>query len=202
MNKRCNITFNGFEPNINELSEIITARAGYRPLHTATPSDFTVGTVVEMFDTEKHYFFTAVIISVNEKTFSYTNSGNLDDDNLYVEQFYSNSHSNKNLVFRILLRLPVKHGKIQSKKMLSDVGIAAGFKPLSSATPSDLSEGSVAVLYNCNNHSFRTVIVRTLSMENKRFLYLRQSIVVGDWESDVLMDHLDSWDNYRYLVIS
>lgn len=187
-----------FEPNIAEMTDIFLKK-NFRPLSDSTPADLPPGAVLLIYNSTKHTISSIVVCEHNYRGFSYMffNALNHDPDIEHMDKKY---HF-KNWYYKVLMHLPEvtpNPGEELLRKLFAEVG----FKNLNEATPEDLPQGCIALISD-SSCRFTPVIVRVLSMSNRRLLYLRQSAQVsGDWESDVVMDHRNPLSNFSYLVIS
>lgn len=187
-----------FEPNIDEMTHILRKR-GFRPLIDSTPADLPPGAVLLIYNCTQHTLFSIVVNEHNLRGFSYMffNALNADPDIVQMSKVY---HF-KNWYYKVLMQLPEVTAN-PAEEVLQKLFAEVGFKNLSEATPEDLPQGCIALISD-SHCRFNPVIVRVLSMSNRRLLYLRQSAqVAGDWESDVIMDHRNPLRNFSYLVIS
>lgn len=186
------------EPNIAEMTEVLLKK-GFRPLIDSTPADLPPGAVLLIYNCTKHTLFSIVVNEQNLRGFSYMffNALNADPDIVQMDKEY---HF-KNWYYKVLMQLPEVTAN-PAEEVLQKLFAEVGFKNLSEATPEDLPQGCIALISD-SHCRFNPVIVRVLSMSNRRLLYLRQSAqVAGDWESDVIMDHRNPLRNFSYLVIS
>lgn len=189
------IHFNDVEPNVAEMAEILP-EAGFRPLTDATPSTLPDGAVVVIYNNISNTLSPLFIIGRHLRNgFSYMLFNDLNNSPAleYLDDF-------RGKFYKVLFQLPVVDSQPQLESLPQAIQ-NAGFCPLNKATPEDLPEGAVALLY-ADSKVLIPVIVRVLSTSNKKLLYLHQGIVVGDWHSNVIMDHLNPFDNYLYKVIS
>ena len=187
-----------FEPNIDEMTNVLLKK-GFRPLIDSTPADLPPGAVLLIYNCTKHTLFSIMVNEQNLRGFSYMffNALNADPDIVQMDKEY---HF-KNWYYKILMQLPEVTAN-PDEKLLQKLFAEVGFKNLSEATPEDLPQGCIALISD-SHCRFNPIIVRTLSMSNRRLLYLRQSAqVAGDWESDVIMDHQNPLRDFSYLVIS
>lgn len=191
---------NDFEPNVVELTEILP-QVGFRPLADATKDSLPVGSVVLIYNCRNHTLSPIVVCEHHYEGFSYIHFSDLNYADPDIENMFKNYHFNDHL-YKVFMQVAVIDTKPQpdlSPKLIAETG----FRPLDEATPEDLPTGAVVLLYSAHSGQLIPLIVRVLSMSNKRFLYWDQSpIVVGDWHPQVIMDELKSFRNYSYLVIS
>ena len=104
--------------------------------------------------------------------------------------------------YKLLFTVPVTDSSLQLDT-IPQLFEKVGFKPLNKATSEDLPQGCVALLYNIKEDTLTPVISRVLSMENHRFLHLKQSHIDGHWESRVIMEGITlPLENYLFKVIS
>lgn len=192
------IHFNDNEPNIAEMTDVLL-KNGFRKLSDSTPADLPTGAVLLIYDCTKHTLFSIVVNEHNLRGFSYMffNALNSDPDIVQMDKEYYF----KNWYYKVLIQLHEVTAN-PAEEVLQKLFAEVGFKNLSEATPEDLPQGCIALISD-SDCRFNPVIVRTLSMSNRRLLYLRQSAqVAGDWESDVIMDHRNPLSDFSYLVIS
>jgi len=192
------IHFNGDVPNIAEMTEVLS-NAGFRPLTDATPDTLPSGSVVVIYNSRNHALSPLYVVEQHLRGgFSYMLFNEL---NSYPDMEYMDTnHDFSGKFYKLLFQLPVVDSQPQLE-YLNNAIEKAGFRSLDTATPDDLPMGSIALLYtDCG--ILTPVITRTLSMSNKRFLYLHQGMAAGHWHSSVIMDHLKPFKNYSYLVIS
>jgi len=189
-----------FELNVDELDEILP-QVGFRPLTEVTPDTLPVGSVLLIYNFRNHTMSPVVICEYHHLGFSYIDFSDLNDVEPNRYDLYQKCGF-KDLLYKVFIQLTVIDTNVQAN-LLPKVIEEAGFKPLDEATPEDLPSGAVVLLYAAKSGLLTPLIVRVLSMSNKRFLYWRQSpIVAGDWDTAVIMDDLKSFKNYSYLVIS
>lgn len=199
------IHLNGTEPknyelNVAELTEIVS-KAGFRQMTDATPANLPVGSVVAIYNTRNQTFFFGVVREYYlDGSFGYIPFSQLKDAE--PEMGDMEKYDFKDHMYNVYMQVAVIDNHPQAEVLEKEVQ-KAGFRPLAEATPEDLPDGCVTMLYSCISNTIGVVIVRTLSMSNKRFLFWNQSaIVAGDWHSNVIMDELNPFENYQYLVIS
>lgn len=190
-----------YKLSLDELTGIIS-QAGFRPLTEATPDTLPIGSVVAMYHDRNHTFFFGVVCEYYlDGSFGYIDFSHLASADEEISQM-SKKYDFRDRRYRIYMQVTMVGNKPQ-EIILEEKIKAAGFRSLSEATPEDLPDGAVVFLYSHVSKSLSTVIVRTLSISNKRFLYWVQCpIVVGDWHPYVIMDELNSFKNYSYLVVS
>ena len=186
------------EPNIADMTEVLL-KNDFRPLSDATPDDLPTGSVLLIYNSTKHTMSTIVVCEHTLLGFTYMFFNALNDAP-DIEHMNRRYHF-KNWHYKVLTTLPEVTPNPDTKLLLK-LFAEVGFKPLNEATPEDLPQGCIALVSD-NSCRVTPVIVRVLSMSNRRFLYLRQSAqVAGDWESDVIMDHQNPLRNFSYFVIS
>lgn len=186
------------EPNITEMTEVLLKK-GFRKLSDSTPADLPPGAVLLIYNSIKHTITSIVVCEHDYQGFNYMffNALNHDPDIEYMNKAYDF----KNWYYKVLMNLP-EVTPTPDEELLRKLFAEVGFKNLDEATPEDLPQGCIALISE-SRCRFTSVIVRVLSMSNKRLLYLRQSAqVAGEWESDVIMDHRNPLRNFSYLVIS
>lgn len=197
-NKIEKIHFINGEPNIAEMTEVLS-NTGFRPLSTATVDDLPIGAVVLLYNRKNHALLPIVICQHYFRGFSYMLFEELNNDpdicNLDCVRDFDN------FMYKVIFQLPNAEPN-PGKEILSKAFTDLGFKPLSEATPDDLPQGGIA-LVTLNNSTLCPVIVRVLSLENRRFLYISQNhITAGNWHPNVIMDEFKPFKNYSYLVVS
>jgi len=197
-NKIEKIHFINGEPNIAEMAEILS-NSGFRSLSNATVDNLPIGAVVLLYNSHNHALLPIVICQHYFRGFSYMLFEDLNNDpDIYnldcIRDF-------EKFMYKVIFQLPGADPN-PTKEFLNKAFADLGFKPLNEATPENLPQGCIALITR-NNSTLCPVIVRTLSMENRRFLYIGQNhITVGNWHSNVIMDHLNPFKNFSYLVIS
>ena len=192
------IQFEHNEPNIADMTDILLNK-GFRTLSDSTPADLPEGAILLIYNCNKHTMFSIVVNEHNLRGFSYMffNALNADPDIVQMNKDY---HLN-NLYYKVLMTLPEATAN-PDEEILRKLFKEVGFKNLNEATSEDLPQGCIALISD-SSCRITPVIVRVLSMSNRRLLYLRQSAqVAGEWESDVIMDHRNPLRNFSYLVIS
>lgn len=200
------IEANDVVPNVAELNEVLPMK-GFRPLTEASPTTLPVGSVVAIYNLQKHTMLFGVVWEHTYAGFNYLPGGELknitpnDEDLEHMRKKYDY----ESRLYKVITHLPVVDGKPQLELFLNAIE-EAGFRSLNEASPEDLPAGCLAFLYDANSYSLAPVIVRVLSMQfegDHRFLYWYQSaITAGTWHSGVIMDKLNSFKNYSYLVVS
>jgi len=191
------IHFSNGEPNIAEMFEILLKK-GFRKMTDATPENLPSGSVALIYNAENHTIVPILVTEHIDFGMSYMVFYQLDNDP--DVEFMSRRHYSNKLFYKKLTQIPVIDSNPQLE-FLPQAIAETGFVSLNDATPANLPEGCIALIYT-DRYILTPVIVRVLSMENRRFLYLHQGIVAGDWHSAVIMDHLKPFKNYSYLVIS
>lgn len=187
-----------FEPHIADMAEILPKK-GFRRLSDSTPTDLPPGAVLLIYNSTKQTISAIVVCDHDYRGFSYMffNALNHNPD---IEHM-SKAYDFKNWYYKVLLNLPEVTPN-PGEKLLQRLFEEIGFKNLAEATPEDLPQGCIALISD-SSCRFTPVIIRVLSKSNGRLLYLRQSAqVAGDWESDVIMNHQNPFENLQYLVIS
>ena len=200
------IEHNDLKPNVAELTELLSEK-DFWPLIDASSDNLPVGSVVVFYNCKNNTFFFGVIYEHTHYGFSYIPFGELNNfnpDGPDDMENLSRKHEFKDLLYKVLMQLPVVSGELQLEHIPKAVA-ESGFRPLDKATSEDLPEGCLAFLY-VNSGAVFPVIVRELSnqwIDDRRFLYWSQSpISVGDWRDGVIMDRLKKFKNYSYLVVS
>lgn len=189
-----------FEPNVVKLAEILP-KFGFRWLTDATPETLPVGSVVVIYDCQNQTMLSAVVVhDYTQLGFHVISFEDLNSENPEVLHF-NQKYDFEGKLYKVIMNLPVEGTSLQPG-VFPKAFECMDFKPLGKATPQDLPEGSLVLL--CTKAgSVSPAVVRCLSMHNKRFLYWAQSPhVAGDWHPHVIMDELDSFGNYYYMVIS
>ena len=192
------IHFINGEPNIAEMTYVLS-NTGFRPLTGATVDTLPIGAVVLLYNSQNHALLPIVICQHYFRGFSYMLFEELNNDpdicNLDCVRDFDN------FMYKVIFQLPNAEPN-PGKDILNKAFADMGFKPLSEATPDDLPQGGIA-LVTLNNSTLCPVIVRVLSLENRRFLYISQNhITAGNWHPNVIMDEFKPFKNFSYLVIS
>jgi len=190
--------FNNGEPNIAEMSEILLKK-DFRTLTEANDETLPAGTVAMLYNPCNNTMFAILVVKHTSLGLIYLLFNNMAKGQEFGN-FLCTKQNFKNLYYKPLFQVPMKDSKPQLEN-LSQILSKAGFCSLVDATPDNLPEGCIALLYS---HSIVIIpsIVRVLSKGNNRFLYLRQGNVAGSWQSSVIMDHLSPFEKFSYLVIS
>lgn len=197
-NKIEKIHFINGEPNIAEMTDVLS-NTGFRPLTDATVETLPIGAVVLLYNSQNHALLPIVICQHYFRGFSYMLFEELNNDPDICTLDYVRDFDN--FMYKVIFQLPSAEPN-PGKEIISKAFADLGFKPLSEATPDDLPQGGIAVITH-NDNTLCPVIVRVLSMDNRRFLYISQNhIVAGNWHSNVIMDELNPFKNFSYLVIS
>ena len=192
------IHFINGEPNIAEMTDVLS-NSGFRPLTGATVENLPIGAVVLLYNSKNHALLPIVICQHYFRGFSYMLFEDMNNDpDIYnldsVRDF-------EKFMYRVIFQLPEANLN-PGKEIISRAFADLGFKSLKEATPDNLPQGCIALITH-NDITLCPVIVRVLSVENRRFLYIAQSpIVVGSWHSNVILDELNPFKNFSYLVIS
>ena len=190
-----------FEPRIEDMGKILP-QAGFRPLVDATPEDLPAGSVVVVYNRLSNSMYTIVIFEhYRDDCFSYMNFNRIDEYEAECSFSYNRRADFSDSLYKVIFHLPVVASK-PKVELLPHIIKESGFKSLDEASTEDLPDGCVAMLYYVKNGNLFPLVVRTLSLENRRLLYLRERIVAGNWESKVLMNHLNPFTDYLYKVIS
>ena len=197
-NKIEKIHFINGEPNIAEMTNILS-NSGFRPLSTATVDSLPIGAVVLLYNSQNHALLPIVIEQHYFRGFSYMLFEELDNDPAVHNMDYIRDFDN--FMYKVVFQLPGAEPN-PGKEIISKAFDSLGFKPLGEATPADLPQGCIALIAH-NDSTLCPVVVRVLSMVNRRLLYISQNhITAGNWHSNVIMDELKPFKNFSYLVIS
>lgn len=207
MNKKMSVPVIGTElenlkPDVSKLTDILLEK-GFRPLTKESSQELPIGSLILIHD-GKNSTISFVLIQQhvfwNNEYLGFRHSFKLQTpDSINATKTFCDF---KQKFFKVIGQVSVIDGTAQVQD-LPDVLKGIGFKPLAEATPEDLSTGDLVFLYT-KNGSITPIIIRVLSHQfpgDHRLLFWKQSsIVAGDWEDAVIMEHLTPFEKYEYFV--
>ena len=191
-------------PDVSKLTELLLAK-GFRPLTKESSQKLPIGSLVLIHSgntnslsfalVQKHLYWNNAYLG-----FNYVPNSRLQPP---CSTDMARTFDNFNQKFYLVLgQVNVIDGIPQVDK-LPELLKEIGFKPLAEAVPEDVSSGDMVFLYE-NTGRLTPIIIRELSHQfanDHRLLFWKQSpIVIGEWQSDVLMEHLTPFKNYEYFV--